>query len=67
MNEQTNIQALKRSLNMLAKKTLVTENSTLTEAEIKIINEYPEQKELWSLYKLSQNQFTSFKEMIIGF
>lgn len=65
--QDINVRALKRSLNMLAKKILVEESEVLTEEDRLKVLRYPNQKELWSLYKLSQNKYTSFKDMILGF
>ena len=60
------IQSLKRTTNILLRKQVVEENNTLTEEEKEVIINYPNQKELWALYKLSQNQYASFKDMIMG-
>lgn len=62
-----NVQALKRVLNMLSKKDIVDENNEMSESDKLKITSYRNLNELWSLYKLSQNKHTSFREMILGF
>lgn len=61
-----NIRALKRTFNMLAKKHILEENEVLSAQDITIIESYDNQTDLWSLYNLSQNKFTSFREMILS-
>jgi hypothetical protein len=66
MNKYTNIIAIKRAFNILSRKQIIKETEILTEEEKEIIQKYPNQNELEGLYKLSTNNFSSFREMILG-
>lgn len=61
-----NVQALKRSFNIISRKQILNEDNIMTQTDKEQIIKYPNQTELWSLYKLSVNNFSSFREMILG-
>lgn len=65
--DSANEQTIKRIFNMLMRKSVLDENTALTESDKQHINNYKDQDELWTLYSVSENKFSSFKEMILSF
>ena len=65
--EGIDIPSLKRSFNLLSKKVHLDESNELSKEDISNISNYKNQRELWSLYEISQNKYLSFKDMILDF